>query len=92
MAAVGCWELWGQSRGPHSGPGPLQGGTRPAILGWVQVALPCAVTSSGFPGRGSLPEVKVMDFSQERVEGYGPKRSPGSRSGVLSQGPGSALG
>lgn len=69
MAAVGCWELWGQSRGPHSGPGPLQGGTRPAILGWVQVALPCAVTSSGFPGRGSLPEVKVMIFHRREWRG-----------------------
>lgn len=44
------------------------------------------------PREGKSSEVKVTDFSQERVEGCGPKRSPGSRSGVLSQGPGSALG
>lgn len=61
--------------------GPTSRGAELAILGWVRVALPCAATGSGFPGKGSLPEVKVMDFSQGRARGRGPKRSPGSGSG-----------
>lgn len=75
--------LWARtSTGGHKAGNPGLGPGSPALC-CHQLWLPREGKSSGSEGD---------DFSQERVEGYGPKRSPGSRSGVLSQGPGSALG